>query len=88
MNGDSISASDLPSIQALYDCSRFLDAYEKTQGYWNPSTDLSRLSTEQLILGGRLAIRLGGRAATPMAFLMLPTNANLTIQECGTSLIA
>ena len=60
MNGDSISASDLPSVQALYDCSRFLDAYEKTQGYWNPSTNLSRLSTEQLILGGRLAIRLGG----------------------------
>jgi tetratricopeptide (TPR) repeat protein len=60
MNPDSRLTFELASVQALYDRSRFLDAYEKTKSYWSPSTDLSSLPTEQLILGGRLANRLGG----------------------------
>jgi len=60
MNPDSVAAPELPSVQALYDRSRFLDAYEKTKRYWDTSTDVSSLSVDQLILGGRLANRLGG----------------------------
>jgi len=63
MNLDPISAASAPniaSIQAFYDASRFLDAYEQTKSYWDRSTDLKRLSTKQLILAGRLANRLGG----------------------------
>jgi cellulose synthase operon protein C len=60
MNIHPTSTAELASIQELYDRSRFLDAYEKTDSYWVPSTDLSRLSVDQLILAGRLANRLGG----------------------------
>ena len=35
---------DLENLQALYDRSRFLDAYEKTKSYWDPATNVSSLS--------------------------------------------
>jgi tetratricopeptide (TPR) repeat protein len=54
------SAIDLATITELYDCSLFLEAYQKTLDYWSPSTNIAALSTEELILGGRLARRLGG----------------------------
>jgi tetratricopeptide (TPR) repeat protein len=63
MNLDPVSvpsARNDANIQALYDASRFLDAYEQTKSYWDRSTDLTRLSTQQMILAGRLANRLGG----------------------------
>jgi tetratricopeptide (TPR) repeat protein len=61
MRHDSTTAPDLENLEALYNQSKFLDAYEKTKSYWEPSTDLSSLSTGELILAGRLANRLGGR---------------------------
>ena len=47
-------------IQQLYDSNRFLDAYHRSSEYWKPSTPIKHLSVEELILGGRLASRLGG----------------------------
>jgi len=52
-----ISATD---IQRLYDRNRFLDAYRESSDYWKPSTRITDLSIHELILGGRLAVRLGG----------------------------
>lgn len=63
MNFELVSAPLAPniaSVQALYDASRFIDAYQQTKSYWDPSTDLKRLSAKELILAGRLANRLGG----------------------------
>src|ERR1035438_7638548 len=51
---------ELEKVQALYDRSLFLQAYGQTVEYWSPSTDLSRLSLEELVLASRLASRLGG----------------------------
>jgi len=50
----------LTQIQQLYDANRFLDAFQESSGYWNSSKLIDELSIEELILGGRLAIRLGG----------------------------
>ena len=50
----------LPDLQRLYDSNRFLDAFRLSSEYWNPSTSIQELSTEELIFGGRLASRLGG----------------------------
>ncbi len=47
-------------VQQLYDSNRFLDAYEESSEYWKPSTVIADFSVEELILGGRLAVRLGG----------------------------
>jgi hypothetical protein len=52
--------SELEEIQHLYDRNLFLQAYRRSARYWSPSTDVLRLSVEELILGGRLARRLGG----------------------------
>jgi predicted Zn-dependent protease len=50
----------LKRFQSLYDCHRFLDLYSLTSGYWNSSTDVDSLPVDALVLGGRLAERLGG----------------------------
>lgn len=47
-------------VKDLYDRNLFLDAYRRSADYWRPSTDLESLPLEELILGGRLAVRLGG----------------------------
>ena len=56
----SESAIQLAELQDLYDRHQYLDAYNVTLELWQPSTDVLRLSTEELILAGRLAARLGG----------------------------
>lgn len=52
--------TSLTELQQLYDSNRFLDAFQQTSEYWKPSTSIQNLSVEELILGGRLAVRLGG----------------------------
>lgn len=47
-------------IQKLYDRNLFLDAFQQSAEYWKPSIRLEDLSVSELILGGRLASRLGG----------------------------
>jgi len=51
---------DLDRIQALYDQSRFMDAYRATADLWREPELVHYLGVEQLILAGRLAGRLGG----------------------------
>src|SRR5690348_8629872 len=48
------------NVQRLYDRHRFLEAFKQSAGYWTDTTCCERLSSEELILGGRLAARLGG----------------------------
>jgi len=50
----------IPELQKLYDQNRFLEAFRQTSEYWNPSVGFDRLSVDQIVLGGRLAWRLGG----------------------------
>ena len=52
--------TSLTNLQQLYDGNRFLDAFQQSSEYWKPSTSIQNLSVEELILGGRLAVRLGG----------------------------
>jgi tetratricopeptide (TPR) repeat protein len=52
--------TSLTNLQQLYDSNRFLDAFRESSEYWKPSTSIQNLSVEELILGGRLAVRLGG----------------------------
>ncbi len=47
-------------VQELYDRNLFLDAFAQTAEYWKPSVRFEDLSVAELILGGRLASRLGG----------------------------
>ena len=47
--------TELRKIQDLYDRNLFLQAYQQSADYWSPSTSLKCLSTDELILGGRLA---------------------------------
>jgi predicted Zn-dependent protease len=47
-------------VQELYNRNLFLDAFQQSAEYWMPSTRLEDLSVAELILGGRLASRLGG----------------------------
>ena len=58
----------LSYIQGLYDNNRFLDAYRESSQYWKVSTPIQQLSTEELILGGRLAFRLGGHRLSRRLF--------------------
>jgi tetratricopeptide (TPR) repeat protein len=53
--------TDLKAIQELYDRHCFVEAYRRSSQFWHEDTDVSRLPAEELILGGRLAVRLGGR---------------------------
>jgi len=50
----------LEAIQNLYDQNRFLEAYRQSTEYWKPSQSVEMLSLDELILGGRMAARLGG----------------------------
>jgi tetratricopeptide (TPR) repeat protein len=50
----------LNELQAIYDGHRYLDAWYATSSRWHPSTDINQLSVDELILAGRLALRLGG----------------------------
>jgi hypothetical protein len=52
--------TSLTNLQQLYDDNRFLDAFQQSAEYWEPSTSIPNLSVEELIFGGRLAARLGG----------------------------
>ena len=47
-------------VQRLYDDHCFLKAFRESAEYWKSSTNLNQLSVQELILGGRLAARLGG----------------------------
>ena len=49
------------ALQRLYDTNRFLEAFHQSVDYWNPARRVDDLSCDELILGGRLAARLGGR---------------------------
>jgi len=49
------------ALQRLYDTNRFLEAFHQSADYWNPARRFDDLSCDELILGGRLAARLGGR---------------------------
>jgi tetratricopeptide (TPR) repeat protein len=50
----------LENLQQLYDRHRFLDAFRESADYWKPSTSPRELALDELVLGGRLAVRLGG----------------------------
>jgi tetratricopeptide (TPR) repeat protein len=50
----------LEKIQSLYDQNRFLEAFRESAHYWKPPANLDRFSSDELILGARLASRLGG----------------------------
>src|SRR5258705_8212858 len=54
-------AIQLKQLQDLYDRHRYLDGFALTSDYWKDSTVVQRLSTEEVILAGRLAARLGGQ---------------------------
>jgi predicted Zn-dependent protease len=47
-------------LQELYDRHRFLDAFSLSRDLWTTRRDLRDMSIDELILGGRLAWRLGG----------------------------
>jgi len=51
----------LEGFQSLYDQNRFLEAFRQSMESWKPSQRLEELSSDELIFGGRLAVRLGGR---------------------------
>src|SRR5215472_10383995 len=53
--------TSLAGLQSLYDQNRFLEAYRQSAEYWKPSQRLDQLSSDELVFGGRLAARLGGR---------------------------
>jgi predicted Zn-dependent protease len=50
---------ELQHIQTLYDEHRFIDAYEASEKYWNRDYQLNDFTVDELILGARLAGRLG-----------------------------
>jgi len=50
----------LRQVQDLYDRNLFLQAFRETAEYWQPSTDLQQLTTEELVFASRLAHQLGG----------------------------
>lgn len=52
--------NSLEAIQILYDQNRFQEAFRRSAEYWKPSQSVAALSLDELILGGRLAARLGG----------------------------
>jgi cellulose synthase operon protein C len=58
----------LAGIQDLYNQNRFLEAFRQSAEYWKPSQRLDELSSDELILGGRLAVRLGGRRLSRRLF--------------------
>src|SRR5215472_975245 len=55
-----MAAPSLPELQSLYDQNRFMEAYRRSLTFWQPSQEVEQLCIDELILGGRLAARLGG----------------------------
>ena len=52
--------SELKDLQRLYDQNRFLEAFRKSAHFWVSPANLDVFSSDELILGARLASRLGG----------------------------
>lgn len=52
--------TNLDNIRSLYDKSLFLQAYRASAERWTATTQVDDLSIEEMILGSRLAARLGG----------------------------
>lgn len=57
-------------VQELYDRNLFLDAFAQTAEYWKPSVRFEDLSVAELILGGRLASRLGSSRLSQKLFIV------------------
>ncbi|HSC45912.1 MAG TPA: tetratricopeptide repeat protein [Candidatus Acidoferrum sp.] len=60
----------LEAIQNLYDQNQFVEAYRQSAEYWLPSQSIEKLSLDELILGGRMAARLGGLRLSRRLFRM------------------
>ena len=58
----------LEGLQSFYDQNRFLEAFRQSMESWKPSQRLEQLSADELIFGGRLAVRLGGRRLSRRLF--------------------
>ena len=56
----AVPAGQLSKLQHLYRRHLYLDAYSLTADLWKPSTNIQDLSLDELVIGGRLAARLGG----------------------------
>jgi tetratricopeptide (TPR) repeat protein len=67
-SGSAKAMLALDRIQELYDRNLFLDAFAQTAEYWKPSVTLEELSVAELVLGGRLASRLGGSRLSRQLF--------------------
>src|SRR5260370_22277162 len=53
-------ATQVEKVKNLYNRDEYLDAYKLTSELGQDSTDVQRLSTDELIMASRLAARLGG----------------------------
>lgn len=51
---------EFSAVQDLYKNHRYLDAFELSRSYWSGSTNVDALSIDELIMGCRLAARMGG----------------------------
>jgi hypothetical protein len=51
---------DINHIQTLYDKNLFLQAFRESADKWAPETRVESLPIEEIVLGSRLAARLGG----------------------------
>ena len=56
------------TIRHLYDDHRFLDAYEETREWWQAGKLPQGLTTSELVLAARLALRLGGNRVSNQLF--------------------
>jgi predicted Zn-dependent protease len=52
--------ADFTKIRNLYDQNLYLRAYRESTEHWVPGTRVDELPIEEVLLGGRLAARLGG----------------------------
>jgi predicted Zn-dependent protease len=59
--GTFAPADSLEHVQSVYDRHRYLDLYALTSECWNASTDIGAAPVDALVLGARLAWRLGGQ---------------------------
>jgi predicted Zn-dependent protease len=64
-----VNLAALESLQSLYDQNRFLEAYRQSAEYWTGPPNPERFSSDELILGARLARRLGGFRLSRWLFL-------------------
>jgi len=73
-----VLVNSLGKVQSLYDQNLFVEAFRQSSEYWKPTIDIQKLSIEELILGSRLAWRLGGprlsRALLRVALKNDPSN--------------